>query len=72
MSDNQESNPMGDNSDYEDPIIEKVSAWKVMFGKHKGLTYGTMAKDNMRYLKWMRKNDICKNQDVNDFIDLVM
>jgi hypothetical protein len=43
-----------------------------MFGKHKGLTYGTMVKYNMRYLKWMRKNDISNNQDVNDFIDLVM
>jgi hypothetical protein len=41
-----------------------------MFGKHKGLTYGTMVKDNMLYLKWMLKNDICNNQDVNDFIDL--
>ena len=43
-----------------------------MFGTHKGLTYGTMAKDNMGYLKRMRKNDICNNQDVNDFIDLVV
>ena len=63
---------MSDNSDYEKPIIEKVSAQKVIFGKHKGLKYGTMVKYNMRYLKWMCKNEFSNNQDVNDFIDFVM
>ena len=55
--------------DYIDPIIERVGCWKVMFGKHKGTTYKIMATDNIKYLRWMRQNDICNNEDVNHYID---
>lgn len=43
-----------------------VEQWKILFGKHKGTTYGELPDD---YLEWCYNNGIIKNDKVNEYIE---
>jgi uncharacterized protein (DUF3820 family) len=45
------------------PVVEN---WKILFGKYKGMQYGEIPDD---YLKWCYDADIIKNEKVNDYIE---
>jgi hypothetical protein len=69
---NSPTNSQPDNTPQDEDLhtfIERIGNWKVNFGKHKGVAYKNMATDHIKYLRWMRKNKVCNNENVNAFID---
>ena len=47
-------------------ILNIVGKWKILFGKHKGIVYGEVPDD---YLKWCYDEGIIKNEKVNEYIE---